>query len=339
MFCEDEKENLFEQLAQQDRALEILQKDIAEYQKIKKEYLESIIQMQSKGRFLTKKQEQRPELIQIEIEALEESIKSKENDAKSLDLEMAKNHQGGPDLDDHSNVVAPQDSNIIREEMSNLKSLQLVIETMTDEEAKLQEINTSLHMELNDLKTKASNLNKEIFNITTSNNSNNTDGGDKNDDGYVKKSSDQRRPVEVFDVDHLIQESLYLKSKMNCELQKKKLAQTDTKICKTSVRQSNLRHVTTVESLNRPLLFLRQHKSMSSQCQGYLRKLILALLETLVIKEKLVKTMLERNFTVTSRFVELAGGPLSGHEIDKLKENKRNKIPPLTKNPNDNPVV
>jgi len=339
MFCEDEKENLFEQLAQQDRALETLQKDIAEYQKIKKEYLESIIQMQSKGRFLTKKQEQRPELIQIEIEALEESIKSKENDAKSLDLEMAKNHQGGPDLDDHSNVVAPQDSNIIREEMSNLKSLQLVIETMTDEEAKLQEINTSLHMELNDLKTKASNLNKEIFNITTSNNNNNTDGGDKNDDGYVKKSSDQRRPVEVFDVDHLIQESLYLKSKMNCELQKKKLAQTDTKNCKTSVRQSNLRHVTTVESLNRPLLFLRQHKSMSSQCQGYLRKLILALLETLVIKEKLVKTMLERNFTVTSRFVELAGGPLSGQEIDKLKENKRNKIPPLTKNPNDNPVV
>ena len=55
MFCEDEKENLFEQLAQQDRALETLQKDIAEYQKIKKEYLESIIQMQSKGRFLTKK--------------------------------------------------------------------------------------------------------------------------------------------------------------------------------------------------------------------------------------------------------------------------------------------
>ena len=181
-------------------------------------------------------------------------------------------------------------------------------------------------------------MNKEILDITTSNNNNNTDGSDKNND-YDKKSSDQRRPVELFDVDHLIQESLYLKSKMNCELQKKKLAQTDTKNCKTSVRQSNLRHVTTVESLNRPLLFLRQHKSMSSQCQGYLRKLILALLETLVIKEKLVKTMLERNFTVTSRFVELAGGPLSGQEIDKLKENKRNKIPPLTKNPNDNPVV
>ena len=67
MFCEDEKENLFEQLTQQDRALETLQKDIAEYKRVKKEYLESIIQMQSKGRFLTKKQEQRPELIQIEI--------------------------------------------------------------------------------------------------------------------------------------------------------------------------------------------------------------------------------------------------------------------------------
>ena len=48
MFCEDEKENLFEQLAQQDRALETLQKDIAEYQRIKKEYLESIIQAKKK---------------------------------------------------------------------------------------------------------------------------------------------------------------------------------------------------------------------------------------------------------------------------------------------------
>ena len=48
MFCEDEKENLFEQLAQQDRALETLQKDIADYQRVKKEYLESIIQAKKK---------------------------------------------------------------------------------------------------------------------------------------------------------------------------------------------------------------------------------------------------------------------------------------------------
>ena len=124
---------------------------------------------------------------------------------------------------------------------------------------------------------------------------------------------------------------------MNCELQKKKLAQTETKNCKTSVRQSNLRHVTTVESLNRPLLFLRQHKNMSSHCQGYLRKLVLALLETLVIKEKLVKTMLEQNFTVTSRLVELAGPG----QLDQLKNSKENssRNKPLTKNSNDNPVV
>ena len=279
--------------------------------------------MQSKGRFLTKKQDQRPELIQIEIEALEEAIKSKENDAKSLHLEMAKN-QGGQDLD-------VQDSKSYREEMSNLRSLELVIETMTDEEAKLQEINTSLHMELNQLKNQASNLNKEIFNITN----NNTDNDDKNND---KKSASDC--LELFlDVDDLIQESLYLKSKMNGELQKKKLAQTETKNCKTSVRHSNLRHVTTVESLNRPLLFLRQHKNMSSHCQGYLRKLVLALLETLVIKEKLVKTMLEQNFTVTSRLVELAG---PGQELDQLKnpkENSSSRNKPLTKNSNDNPVV
>ena len=248
---------------------------------------------------------------------MEESIKSKENDAKSLHLEMAKNQ--GQDLD---LVVQDSKSYRYREEMSNLRSLELVIETMTDEEAKLQEINTSLHLELNHLKNQASNLNKEIFNIT----SNNTD--DKNND---KKSSDH------LDVDHLIQESLYLKSKMNCEIQKKKLAQTDTKNCKTSVRQSNLRHVTTVESLSRPLLFLRQHKNMSSHCQGYLRKLVLALLETLVIKEKLVKTMLEQNFTVTSRLVELAGPDCQVIDQLKLKENSRNK--PLTKNSNDNPVV
>ena len=95
MFCEDEKENLCAQLTQQDQALESIQNEIEECHRAKKEYLEIIIQMQSKGRYL-KKQNQlyNPKMIQIEIEALRASIKCKENDAKSLHLKMAKSNYG-----------------------------------------------------------------------------------------------------------------------------------------------------------------------------------------------------------------------------------------------------
>ena len=126
-------------------------------------------------------------------------------------------------------------------------------------------------------------------------------------------------------MDQLIQDSLQLKSKLNYEIQQNKKAHRETKNNKLSIRKSNIGNVATVDSLESPLRFLRQNKNLSNYCQTYLRKLNLALLEILVVKEKMVKNTIKQNKALVSRIFELTGEeievPSVGLEFIPVKQN------------------
>ena len=98
----------------------------------------------------------------------------------------------------------------------------------------------------------------------------------------------------------------------------------ETKNNKLSIRKSNIGNVATVDSLESPLRFLRQNKNLSNHCQTYLRKLILALLEILLVKKQMVKNTIKQNKTLVSRIFELTGEeievPIAGLDYIPVKQ-------------------
>ena len=104
---EDEKENLCEQLALQERAVKDLEQEILECQTAQKEHLEVIVQLQQKGCFLSNKNAQHPDLLKLEIRALEHKINACLEDLKIL-TKLPKNvieHPGDKSVDNSDEVL------------------------------------------------------------------------------------------------------------------------------------------------------------------------------------------------------------------------------------------
>lgn len=283
---EDENENLCAQLVQQDKALENLKAEIEDCKKAKVEYLEIIMQLQSQGKFL-KRSAQIPRLIQIEIKALNTLIANKDKDVKLLHMELAK--QSNHDL---GNVK------VKNEETDLIATWKVLNSAVTDVQGKcdkVRQINACMNFEIKDQKLKA----KEISDA-----------------------------FKVADLDLVIQESIMLKSKLNEEILNKKLAQKDTKIHKKQAKQQSNSNTTQLESLERPLKYLKRNKKQllsTPYCQAYLRKLVLTLLETLLVKEKLVNNTIAQNVTLASRLETLTGVPEPYDPSDQVPVDSRKK--------------
>ena len=90
-----------------------------------------------------------------------------------------------------------------------------------------------------------------------------------------------------FDLDQLVQDSLNIKRRLQTEVQK-----TQQKFKDIKINKSKLKNTTTIDKLEMPLNFLKQNEersiSQNSLGQAYIRHMTLALLESLVTKEKLV---------------------------------------------------
>ena len=102
------------------------------------------------------------------------------------------------------------------------------------------------------------------------------------------KNQVSRSRVQTVDVDDVIQDSLQLKAKLV-------QASCDTKVSLNEAHQSKKavkpQKCLTLDQIERPLKFLNKHQHLSHQCQEYLRKMNVALLETLDIKEKLMSSI------------------------------------------------
>ena len=283
---EDENENLCAQLVQQDKALENLKAEIEDGKKAKIEYLEIIMQLQSQGKFL-KRSAQIPRLIQIEIEALNTLIANKDKDVKLLHMELAK--QNSLDL---------EEVKVKNEETNLITTWQLLNSEVTNVQGncdKIRQINACLNFEIEDLKSKAREI-SDTFKVT--------------------------------DLDLVIQESILLRSKLSEEILNKKLAQKDTKIHKKQAKQQSNSNTTQLESLERPLKYLKRNKKQllsTPYCQAYLRKLVLTLLETLFVKEKLVNNTIAQNVTLATRLETLTGEPAPYDPNDQVLVDSRKK--------------
>ena len=283
---EDENENLCAQLVQQDNALENLKAEIEDGKKAKIEYLEIIMQLQSQGKFL-KRSAQIPRLIRIEIEALNTLIANKNKDVKLLHMELAKQNSNNN-----------EEVKVKTKETDLVATWQLLNSAVTNVQGncdKIRQINACLNFEIEDLKLKAREI-SDTFKVT--------------------------------DLDLVIQESIWLKSKLSEEIMNKKLAQKDTKIHKKKAKQQSNSNTTQLESLERPLKYLKRNKKQllsTPYCQAYLKKLVLTLLETLLVKEKLVNNTIAQNVTLATRLETLTGEPDPYDPNDQVPVDSRKK--------------
>ena len=116
------------------------------------------------------------------------------------------------------------------------------------------------------------------------------------------KNQVSRSRVQTVDVDDVIQDSLQLKAKLV-------QASCDTKVSLNEAHQSKKavkpQKCLTLDQIERPLKFLNKHQHLSNQCQEYLRKMNVALLETLDIKEKLMTNGHKQNECLANRLADL----------------------------------
>ena len=116
------------------------------------------------------------------------------------------------------------------------------------------------------------------------------------------KNQVSRSRVQTVDVDDVIQDSLQLKAKLV-------QASCDTKVSLNEAHQSKKavkpQKCLTLDQIERPLKFLNKHQHLSHQCQEYLRKMNIALLETLDIKEKLMTNGHKQNECLANRLADL----------------------------------
>ena len=116
------------------------------------------------------------------------------------------------------------------------------------------------------------------------------------------KNQVSRSRVQTVDVDDVIQDSLQLKAKLV-------QASCDTKVSLNEAHQSKKavkpQKCLTLDQIERPLKFLNKHQHLSHQCQEYLRKMNVALLETLDIKEKLMTNGHKQNECLANRLADL----------------------------------
>mgnify|MGYP001246916374 CR=1 FL=1 len=116
------------------------------------------------------------------------------------------------------------------------------------------------------------------------------------------KNQVSRSRVQTVDVDDVIQDSLQLKAKLV-------QASCDTKVSLNEAHQSKKavkpQKCLTLDQIERPLKFLNKHQHLSHQCQEYLRKMNVALLETLDIKEKLMTHGHKQNECLANRLTDL----------------------------------
>ena len=117
------------------------------------------------------------------------------------------------------------------------------------------------------------------------------------------KNQVSRSRVQSVDIDDIIQDSLQLKAKLV-------QASCDTQASLKKAHQSKKAAVQpqkclTLDQIERPLKFLNKHQHLSPHCQGYLRKMTVALLETLDIKEKLVTNEHKQNECLANRLAHL----------------------------------
>ena len=116
------------------------------------------------------------------------------------------------------------------------------------------------------------------------------------------KNQVSRSRVQTVDVDDVIQDSLQLKAKLV-------QASCDTKVSLNEAHPSKKavkpQKCLTLDQIERPSKFLNKHQHLSHQCQEYLRKMNVALLETLDIKEKLMTNGHKQNECLANRLADL----------------------------------
>ena len=102
------------------------------------------------------------------------------------------------------------------------------------------------------------------------------------------------------DVDQVVTDSMSLRDKLERAILDKRQVLTSVKKSKRKINKK-----TSLESLERPLRLLKHNKHVDFDCQDYLRRLNLALLEDLIIREKMIDNVIKQNWTLAKRLVIL----------------------------------
>ena len=250
---EDEKENLCEQLARQDRALKDLEQEILEWNKAKKEHIEIIVQLQQRGHFLQHKNAQHPDLLKLEIQTLEHRIKACLEDLNVL-TRLPRIQLEHPEQNVQDNVG---------------QDLILSMARLVLDKAEAEATNAALKSEIEAIKANATFINDLIAN-------------------------------DKCDIDQVVTQSLALRDKLDLVILNKRQVLTSVK------KYSRKLSKTSLESLERPLKLLKHYKHMEFDCQDYLKRLILALLEDLILREKMLDNVIQQNWTCAKRIMNLS---------------------------------
>ena len=148
------------------------------------------------------------------------------------------------------------------------------------------------------------------------------------------KNQVSRSRVQSVDVDDVIQDSLQLKAKLV-------QASCDTKVSLNEAHQSKKavepQKCLTLNQIERPLKFLNRHPHLSNQCQEYLRKMNVALLETLDIKEKLMNNGHKQNECLANRLADLI--PNSTPNDFRYTPQESSKLKKLSSHLSQDPIV
>jgi hypothetical protein len=253
---DNEKEDLCDQLAQQDKALNGIKQEIKDYELAKKEYEELVIQMQKRSIFLKKTE---PTLLKLENEALRTQIKAIKNDTEAFEYKQKVTEEEAPDQEDNDQL----------EYEALLTGISAVLLDISFAESD----NESIKEETEQLKEQASQINAQM--------------------------------TDKFDVDQVIKETLALMAKLELEYKDKRDTLKDVKNTKKKARKSSRTQDT--DSLERPLRFLKQNRQLSRHCSDFLRRMSLALFDTLILKERLLENCTKSNKTLANRLSALTG--------------------------------
>lgn len=262
-----ETEDLCDQLSRQNEALDQVKQEIKEWEKAKTEYQEIVIQMQNKGIFLGVGGKQKSELRLKDLLKLE--IEGLQLQIQALNKDVkSMNEKWKSQQQPYSHQDNLIDDNGKNQEFDDLVLLMAKAE---QDQCVLERENETLTEEIETLKT---NLKSRTESLN-------------------------------FDLDQLIQESLSIKQRLQKETQ-----QTQEKFKDIKINKSKLKNTTTIDKLEMPLRFLRQNedrrlKHLSLGHEAYLRNLTLALLESMVVKDKLVRNYQAQNINLSLRLVDL----------------------------------